>query len=232
MHLFYHPDIVNQHQSLSEEESKHGLKVLRLKPGDFIHVIDGIGGIYKCRITSTTKRCEYQIIEKSFQAEKPYALHIAISPTKNQDRIEWFVEKAIEIGVDKISFMITENSEKSKLRMERINRKAISAIKQSGNLWLPKFQPEISFQQLIDMSNERVKCIAYVNNNHQLHFKELIAQTSALILIGPEGDFTKEEINLAVTKGYHPVSLGKNRLRTETAGIIACHTFNLFYEQP
>lgn len=231
MHLFYQPGIIQQNHFLSDEESKHGLKVLRLKPGDFIHVIDGIGGIYKCRITSTTKRCEFQIIEKSFQAEKSHSLHIAISPTKNQDRIEWFVEKATEIGVDTISFMLTQNSEKTRLRMDRINKKAISAIKQSGNLWLPKFQSEISFPNLIDISNEEVRCIAYVDKDHQSHFKDIIIKsTSTIVLIGPEGDFSKDEIKQAIAKGFQPVSLGKNRLRTETAGLIACHTFNLINE--
>lgn len=229
MHRFYEPDIMNGAAFLNEEESHHAIKALRLREGDLINVLDGKGTICRCRIIKTTKRCEFEILSHETVSKRPFSVHIAIAPTKNQDRIEWFIEKATEIGIEQVSFVITKNTEKIRLRKERLIKKAVSAMKQSLNLWLPEINDELRFADFIRKYGEdENKFMAWLDENQQLHLIDAVpAGQSALALIGPEGDFAHEEVSMAVESGYKIVSLGPNRLRTETAGIVACHILNL-----
>jgi 16S rRNA (uracil1498-N3)-methyltransferase len=229
MHHFYEPDIHRGSNFLNDEESKHALKVLRLREGDLIKVMDGKGSIYQCRITKLGKNCEYIILDQKVAKLNPILIHIAIAPTKNPERMEWFIEKATEIGIDKISFIITKNTERNRIKRERMLKKAVGAMKQSMNLWLPEINEETAFFEFIGRhSDENDKFIAYIDENHRSHLKDSAPKGHpSLVLIGPEGDFTKEEIKFALDNGFTPVSLGSSRLRTETAGIVACHTLNM-----
>ena len=229
MQLFFQPDIVSGSLFLDEEESRHCVKVLRKREGDEINIIDGRGGIYLATIEQAhPKKCTFTIKETTIDIRRPYHIHIAIAPTKNADRIEWFVEKAIEFGVNKITFLDCDNSERVKVNIERLQKKAISAMKQSLNLWLPRLMPVQDFANVCETSEADQKFIAYVDDAIPSHLKVAAApEKRYLILIGPEGDFSGREIEIAVGKGFVPVSLGKSRLRTETAGLAACHIFNL-----
>lgn len=228
MNLFYEPEIRNGRHFLNEEESRHALKALRLKTGDMLHVIDGKGGRYFCKIVNDKKNCEYEVLEQSHKDSRPFSVHIAIAPTKNQDRMEWFVEKAVETGVEKITFLFTKNSERTRLRMERIRKKAVEAMKQSQNLWLPDIVEEGDFESFLEKKGERQRFIAYVDETHTNTLKDAARMGGDyLALIGPEGDFTREEIELAIKNHFIPVSLGPSRLRTETAGLAVCFTLNL-----
>ncbi|MDN5203210.1 16S rRNA (uracil(1498)-N(3))-methyltransferase [Fulvivirgaceae bacterium BMA10] len=230
MHLFYQPDIIQGSHFLNEEESRHCVKVMRHKIGDIIKVIDGKGGSFTAQITKADyRKCEFEIIEQSKSPEKRFNIHIGIAPTKNMDRLEWFVEKCVEIGIDEISFIQCQQSERKHLKLDRLERKAISAMKQSTNNQFPKLYDLMSFQQFIENnSNPDQKFIAYVDELIPEHLYNLAERNQRyLVLIGPEGDFSKEEISMAKTNDFVPVSLGKSRLRTETAGIVACHILNL-----
>jgi 16S rRNA (uracil1498-N3)-methyltransferase len=228
MHIFYSPDILSEYFTLSEEESKHCIRVLRLKQNDCIHLIDGRGGFYTAKIIDENpKKCKVEITEsqKEFK-KKNFRLHIAICPTKNIERFEWFVEKATEIGIDEITPMITEHSERKTINTERIRKVIVAACKQSVNAYFPVLNNITKFRDIIKNSDlPTSKFIACYSENH---LKDIyIPMTDSLILIGPEGDFSKEEIELANGRGFVNANLGINRLRTETAGIVACHTVNL-----
>lgn len=214
---------------LDEEESLHAKKVLRLKSGTVIQLTDGLGKIYEARLTNTESRnCEFSILKSEQVQPRNYKIHIAIAPTKNADRIEWFVEKAVELGIDKISFLQCKNSERKSINLERVEKKAVSAMKQSGQVYLPAIQEIRPFQQIITESDEVGKFIGFVDAQNPLLLKSLAKpSTSYLVLIGPEGDFSPEEMQTALQTGFVKVSLGANRLRTETAGIAACHILNL-----
>lgn len=236
MNIFYQPElpIVTE---LPEEEAKHCLKVLRHQPGDIIHITDGKGNLYSAKLThQNNKKATFEILEQ-LQEGKPkgYGIHIAIAPTKNSDRLEWFLEKAIEFGIDKISLLQCRNSERTKTNLERLEKKAVSAMKQSLNLHMPQLQDLTPFKKFVDQRQETKaedQCfIAYVDFNIPLHLKEAArAGKNIVVLIGPEGDFAPEEIEQATKAGFAPISLGKSRLRTETAGIAACHILNLINE--
>lgn len=231
MHLFYTPNISGTEYILNEEESKHCVKVLRLKQNDIIYLVDGNGGFYKAAISSISgKQCHLKIIE-TYKAygKRNYRLHVAIAPTKNIDRIEWFVEKATEIGIDEITPIICQRSERKIIKTERLEKIAIAAIKQSVKAYLPKINETLSFIDFIKRQNTTLKCIAHCLPENKQNLKSIIKSSNdILILIGPEGDFTSQEIELALKHNYIPVSLGESRLRTETAGITACVTVNLF----
>lgn len=214
---------------LDEEESMHTKKVLRLKSGTVIQLTDGLGKIYEARLTNTDGRnCEFSILKSEQVPSRNYKIHIAIAPTKNADRIEWFVEKAVELGIDKISFLLCKNSERKSINLERVEKKAISAMKQSGQAYLPEIVEIRPFQQVIAESNEAGKFIGYVDEQNPLLLKNAaIPSGSYLVMIGPEGDFSSEEMKTALQQGFVKISLGQNRLRTETAGIAACHILNL-----
>lgn len=228
MNLFYQPDLPAGTLHLDEDESRHAVKVLRLEAGDLLNVTDGKGVLYTCRITKAdSKKCDFDLISKIEQRKKDYFIHIAIAPTKNADRIEWFVEKAVEFGVDQISFVLCQTSERKNINNERIQKVAISAMKQSQQNTLPLLTPLLPFRQLMSDPSDQ-KFIAYVDqDNPDLLKNKATKGNNCLVLIGPEGDFSKEELVLAFQNDFTKVSLGPNRLRTETAGLAACHILNL-----
>lgn len=228
MILFYQPQLP-EITNLDLEESKHCVKVLRKQNGDIIHLIDGKGSFYEVKITDANhKKCTFEIISTSTENKHPFKRHIAISPTKNLDRMEWFVEKAVELGIDEISFINCYHSERKVLKLDRLEKKAVSAMKQSGKATLPILNEMLAFEEILKIENKGVKCLAYVDFENPIHFKEkLHSNQNAFILIGPEGDFSKMEVDAAKTSGFEIVSLGKSRLRTETAGIAAVHLMNL-----
>ena len=229
MSLFYQPEVSGGAHFLDEEESRHCIKVLRHKAGDIIKVQDGSGNIFSVQITSAhPKKCEFEVLDAEFQPLPPHHIHIAIAPTKNLDRIEWFVEKVVEIGVQEISFISCKNSERKVLKLDRLERKALSAMKQSQHLYLPKLNELKPFNDFIAKVSEANKYIAYVDFNNSVKLsRSAEAGNDYCVLIGPEGDFSSEELEMALKNGFKKVSLGNSRLRTETAGMVACHTLNM-----
>ena len=229
MNIFYSPDITGDYHLLSEQESKHLSKVLRLKAGDAIRMVDGKGNLYEGVISKITSHgCQVKIMKKlSDYGKRGYYLHIAVAPTKNIDRIEWFVEKATEIGVDEITPILCEHSERKVIKAERIERIMISAMKQSGSAWLPKFNEIISFQELVSLPFSGEKFIAHCYEQEKTPLMEATTSNKNLIIIGPEGDFSEKELQYAIEYDFKPVSLGASRLRTETAALVACHTASL-----
>jgi 16S rRNA (uracil1498-N3)-methyltransferase len=229
MHIFYTPDLHGDEYYLSEEESKHCTKVLRLKQNDCIFLVDGKGGFYKAAISAIVgKKCLLKIQEtqKDFN-KRNYRLHIAIAPTKNIDRIEWFAEKATEIGIDEITPIICHRSERRIIKTDRIEKICISAMKQSLKAYLPKVNEAVAFNDFITTIQAESKFIAHCLPENKQELKALIpSQKDILILIGPEGDFSKQEIELAIKHQFIPVSLGNSRLRTETAALVACTIVN------
>lgn len=229
MNLFYQPLIPEGIHHLDEEESRHCIKVLRKSAGDAIHVTDGKGFFYEAIIAKPDfRKCEFIIQKITPESARNYQVHIAIAPTKNADRIEWFVEKATEIGVDRITLIECENSERTFLKTDRLRKLAVSAMKQSLKATLPAIDDRILFSNFISTVQCEGKFIAYVDNSNPLHLQTAAKREEAsVVLIGPEGDFTSTEIDQAIEKGFRKVSLGKSRLRTETAAIAACHILNL-----
>ena len=233
MHIFYTPDIAGNTYSLDESESKHCIRVLRLVPGDEIVLVDGRGGFFTAEIVDPNhKRCSVKVIKSELNfGKRRFQVHIAIAPTKNIDRIEWFLEKATEIGISHITPLLCRFSERKDIKTERLEKVMVSAMKQSLKAYLPLIDPLTKFNDFISKPFEGQKFIAHCDEQHRdLLKKILLPNQNYLILIGPEGDFSSEEINMAIKAGFHPVSLGDSRLRTETAGVVACHTFNLLNE--
>lgn len=229
MHLFYCPDINGTPYSLSEEESKHCVRVLRLKPGDSIRITDGKGNMYACRIIDDhPKHCSVEIVSSEhIRSRGPNRLHIAIAPTKSIERFEWFLEKATEIGIDVVTPLFCKHSERTTLKLPRLEKVIISAMKQSVKSWLPQLNDPQEFTSFISNPFTGQKLIAWCETGKEQYLKELAEEnTDTLILIGPEGDFSGEEVSLAIAKGFVPVSLGSSRLRTETAGLVACCLIN------
>lgn len=230
MHLFYTPEITDSTHELDEEESRHCIKVLRLKEGETVHLTDGKGHLYQCRIARPDpKKCKI-IIEKLLPSsrDKSWHLHLGMAPTKNIDRFEWFVEKATEIGVDEITPVICDHSERKFLKTTRLEKVIISALKQSLRIYKPRLNEPVSFCEMITRPFSNQKFIACCETGQEQGLMRNYRKGSdALILIGPEGDFSAAEIEKARSNGFIPISLGKNRLRTETAGIVACHTINM-----
>ena len=229
MSLFYAP-YIETNPVLPEEESEHAIRVLRLIEGNEIHITDGKGFFYRAIITRAhPKHCEVDIIETCPQTPvQPFQIHIAAAPTKQIDRMEWFVEKAAEIGIDAITFLHCRYSERHEINTARIEKKLISAMKQSQKATRPQLTDMTAFRDFIDKPFDGSRFIAHCAEGEK-HFLKQIYQVgeNALILIGPEGDFSKEEISLAIEHGFQPVSLGQSRLRTETAALVACHTIHL-----
>jgi 16S rRNA (uracil1498-N3)-methyltransferase len=220
--------IQNNVAILNEDESLHCVKVLRHKVGDIIQVIDGNGTRAIGKIEAAhAKQCAVSLIEKEVVKQtRKYKLHIAIAPTKNIERIEWFVEKAVEIGIDEISFIKCKNSERTVIKDDRLKKVAEAAVKQSQQAYIPKINPLIDFKEFIKKNISDVKLIAHCEKESKHHIKQFITTTKTFtVLIGPEGDFTKDEIALALSLNYVPVALGDSRLRTETAGLFACGAF-------
>lgn len=229
MQLFYQSEIPRGVHFLDPEESRHCIKVLRKREGDEIHVVDGVGATYVVVITEADpKKCTFTIQHVTQRERRDYTIHIAIAPTKNADRMEWFLEKAIEIGVDSITFLECEHSERAKINHERLTKKAVSAMKQSLRSSLPAINVLQTFPLFVETVHADQKFIAYVDNSQPNHLKDQIkANKNYVILIGPEGDFSQSEINLAFKNGFKAASLGTSRLRTETAGMAASLIFNL-----
>lgn len=228
MHIFYTPDI-SQNPELPEEEARHCLRVLRLVQGDEITLTDGKGNFYKAEIsTATAKHCSVAIKETIPQPPlwKGH-LHIAMAPTKNMDRTEWFVEKATEIGIDELTFLNCRFSERKTIKTDRIEKIMVSAIKQSMKARLPVINGMVPFDAFIRKELGRQKYIAHCYKTDKVLLKDsLCPGQDALVLIGPEGDFSEEEVAHATGNGFIPVSLGESRLRTETAALVACLTMN------
>jgi 16S rRNA (uracil1498-N3)-methyltransferase len=215
MHIFYTPDITSSSYSLNEEESKHCVRVLRLGIGSIIYLVDGKGG--------------FNILEAKQEFNKRnHYLHIAVGPTKNIDRLEWFLEKATELGIDEITPIITDRSERKVVKDDRLNKVITSAVKQSIKAYHPKLNEAITFSNFMKEEFEGDKLIAHcLNDDHKKYISELVKPHGRyLILIGPEGDFTDTEINQALNKGFKPITLGDNRLRTETAALSVCFEVN------
>ncbi len=231
MQYFYQPEIENDIHQLEDEEFQHCVKVLRNGIGDRIGIFDGRGGKYEVEITNITKRsCDFRVIQVEQITKKPFYNHIAIAPTKNSDRIEWFVEKACELGVDEISFILTKNCERTKMKTDRLIKKAVSALKQSKSGFLTKINELEKVELFVKSADADQKFIGYVADGLPYLPKEIKSASNSLILIGPEGDFAPEEVTLAETYGFQKISLGKSTLRTETAGLIAAHAVNVVNE--
>ncbi len=232
MQLFFSQNISGEKIFLDEEESKHCAKVLRKKAGDAIEVIDGKGNYYRAAVSLADFRKTEAIIQERFSNWNvpDYKLSIAIAPTKNAERFEWFCEKACEIGVYRIIPLLTARTERNTIKPERIRKIFISAVKQSGKALLPELKDAFTFNELINISSEThaQKFIAWCETNREQHLKKRYKPgKDSLLLIGPEGDFTPAETALAQSNGFETVSLGNNRLRTETAGVFACSMVNL-----
>lgn len=229
MNTFYIENI-EQIIKLSLEESKHAIKVLRLKNNDKIRLVNGKGlEAYAKIIDDNHKHCLVQVLEQKEETEQNNKVVIAIAPTKNNNRIEWFLEKAIEIGLTDFIPIICENSERKKFNTQRWEKISISALKQSQRLWKTKIHPPIKLVELIKNYTLDIKTIAYCGNIPKENFTKYVNKNkNQIILIGPEGDFSQKEINLAIKNNYFPITLGKNRLRTETAGVVACSLMCLY----
>lgn len=237
MYLFYTPDIAVSH-CLSEEESAHCVRVLRYDRGDTILLTDGRGTTYTARITNPhPKHCEFEIISSEKQQKShPFHLHIAIAPTKNMERLEWMVEKCTEIGIDEITPLLCRFSERKMLRTDRLEKIILSAAKQSLTPYLPTLHQLTDYEAFMrkfdrDRHTETDKFIAHCYKEDKRLLKDLIVRgRDVLVLIGPEGDFSEKEVQTALAEGFRSVSLGNSRLRTETAGVVACHTAILLNE--
>ncbi len=230
MHIFYTPDITDKFYQLSEEESRHCIKVLRLKENDTIYLIDGKGTLFTAKIIDAHhKHCTVECIEKQIDFGKlDYKLHIALAPTKNIDRTEWFLEKCTEIGIDEFTPLLCEHSERKVIKTARLLKVITSAVKQSLKAFHPKLNELTKFNELITAPFEGDKYIAHCYEGEKPHLKTLCrAKSKCLILIGPEGDFSPQEVELAKANGFKEISLGNSRLRTETAGVVACNIVSL-----
>jgi 16S rRNA (uracil1498-N3)-methyltransferase len=231
MQLFYTPDIdpSSADYFLNEEESKHCTRVLRLQNGSAVYLVDGRGGLYNATITEASpKRTVLQInsVQSAFNKRNHY-LHIAVAPTKNIERVEWFLEKAAEIGIDEISLVICQRSERKDVKTDRLNKIITSAIKQSIKAYHPVLNGPVNYSRLLAEPFEGQKFIAHCEKSEKTNLRDgLIAGGKYLILVGPEGDFTTGEINEALHSGFKAITLGQSRLRTETAALEACFEVN------
>jgi len=230
MEVYYQPDILSGTHELSVEESKHCIKVLRHERGDTIHVADGRGTLFEVRIGEPNpKKCTFKIVRHKRKPEKTFRISIAIAPTKSIDRIEWFVEKVVELGIDEINFYFGKHSERKKLNMERIHKKAVVAMKQSEQYILPEIKLYNDFKECLEAAGSiEQKFIAHVDRTNEYHLMDVAEKGKKYtVFIGPEGDFSEEELRQSFHAGFTKVSLGENRLRTETAGLAACHILTL-----
>jgi 16S rRNA (uracil1498-N3)-methyltransferase len=228
MQLFYNATINEASESFSfdREESKHIIKVLRKKDGDILFVTNGLGFLFKTKIIlASDSKCTVQIVSYELAAPTQFRLHLVVAPTKMNDRYEWFLEKATEIGVQEITPIICDRSERKVINPERFEKIILSAMKQSNELYLPKLNPAISFKEFVNQKKEGLQLIAHCEETDKKTLKTVLQpNTDVTILIGPEGDFSEKEIALALEHNFIPVSLGNTRLRTETAAVVACHS--------
>ena len=233
MHLFYTPNI--NELFLDKEESKHCIKVLRLKESDKIILIDGKGGFARAEISyAHEKQTRYKVLKTIINyLPLPYYLHIAVAPTKNINRFEWFIEKATEIGVSEITPIISENSERKIIKTERIHKIIVSSCKQSQKAFFPVLNEAVSFSSFINNSknSKNLKLIAHCDESERIGLDSVKINDNITIVIGPEGDFTGTEINLAIQNEFIPVTFGNSRLRTETAAIFACAAISIMHKK-
>ena len=231
MQLFYSTDISDGKIELSQAESHHCVKVLRKSINDIIMVIDGVGNLYTTKLIDlNSEKNILEIIEtQKYYGKRENYLHIAIAPTKSMDRLEWFLEKAVEIGIDEITFIECKNSERTKIKMERCEKVILSATKQSLKAFLPTLNPLVKFNQFINENHfEMAKSIGYLGSEKSAFLSDYHDdKQSHLVCIGPEGDFLPTEVQMAIKKGFQCISLGDSRLRTETAGVVASTLINL-----
>ncbi len=230
MQLFYNPYISKTATEVNfdKEESRHIVKVLRMKEGDSFKITNGKGSFFDAEILhANPKACLVKILSEEVQQPLPYQLHLAVAPTKLNDRYEWFLEKATEIGITEITPIICDHSERKTIKPERYEKILQSAMKQSLKAYLPILNEAIAFKDFIDSVNtsEGLNCIAHCEETDKKSLKSILLQNKKVtVLIGPEGDFSSEEITLAKNASFIPVTLGESRLRTETAAIVACHS--------
>ena len=230
MHHFFSQYIVNNVVELSEDESRHCTKVMRLKVGDEMFVFDGKGKQLRCRITETKKIVLAEVLEVVVDEAAPqFELTLAISPTKSPDRMEWMMEKLVEIGVTRLVFIKTEKGERSRINEKRLWKKAVSAMKQSGNLWLPDIRTEVKFNDFLSTDVSEAKYIAHCFDKDKAQVDGAESPKSVTVCIGPEGDFSESEVRAAEAAKFVPLSLGLPRYRTETAAIVASTLFNHYY---
>ena len=235
MQLFYNPTIDEQTTTFyfDKEESKHIIKVLRKKDGDILFVTNGLGVLFECEITlASDNKCTVKINSFEKKETPKLHLHLAVAPTKMNDRYEWFLEKATEIGIQEITPIICDRSERKAINKERFDKIILSALKQSNELYLPKLNEAISFKEFVKQQNKGLQLIAHCEETDKKTLKSILkANEDITLLIGPEGDFSVKEITLALENNFIPVSLGNTRLRTETAAIVACHSVAFFNEE-
>lgn len=230
MQLFYQSELDLSNPALPPDESRHCVQVLRRQVGDAITVVDGRGTYYEAVITeANAKRCSFAVEQTRREPVRPFRVHLAVAPTKNLDRTEWLVEKLVEVGVDQLSFIKCAHSERQVLKTERLMKKAVAAMKQAGRATLPVLDDLQPFATILTSpSQEEQRFIAYVNFSNPTSLKQAAQpRGSYVVLIGPEGGFSEAEVNQAKQAGFHGVSLGDYRLRTETAGLVAGITLNL-----
>ena len=233
MQLFYQPEIDLARPALPPDESRHCVQVLRRQAGDAITVVDGRGTYYEAVITEpSTKRCGFAVHQTRREAARPFRVHLAVAPTKNLDRMEWLIEKLVEVGMDQFSFIRCDHSERSVLKTERLVKKAVAAMKQAGRATLPVIDELQPFAAFLKSPAEQHRFIAYVDFDNPILLKQAAQPVgSYVVLVGPEGGFSQTEVDLARQAGYRGVSLGDYRLRTETAGLVAGLTLNLINER-
>jgi 16S rRNA (uracil1498-N3)-methyltransferase len=226
--MFYNPDITAQTSSFffNKEESKHIIKVNRKTEGDIVNVTNGRGVFFVTEITlASDSKCTVKVINSFVDDAPKYKLHLAVAPTKMNERFEWFLEKATEIGITEITPIICDHSVRKIINKERFEKIILAAMKQSNQYYLPKINDAISFSNFMDLNDSSQKFIAHCEEDDKKLLKNEVKLNSDItILIGPEGDFSTKEIDLALQKKYTPISLGTTRLRTETAAVVACHT--------
>ena len=236
MQLFYNPNITTETKQITfnKEESRHIVRVLRKKEGDILHITNGNGFLFFVEISiANDKKCLAKIIKQEEKTNnRDYYLHVVIAPTKNNDRLEWFLEKATEIGIDEITPIICDNSERKVVKIERLSKIIQSAMKQSLQFTLPKLNYPIKFSEFIKQNFTEEIFIAHCEENIKKQFLKSIASKNSkyTVLIGPEGDFSKKEIEKSLTSNFIPISLGKNRLRTETAGLNVVQSISFMHQ--
>jgi 16S rRNA (uracil1498-N3)-methyltransferase len=235
MNIFYTPDISSHNYTLTETESKHCIRVLRHKQGDLLILVDGAGNWYEAQIIDPNpKHCQVQVIKEIREYQKrDFYLHIAIAPTKNNDRFEWFLEKATEFGIDEITPLLCEHSERKQIKHERLEKVIVSAMKQTLKAFLQRLNNLTNFDTFLNENEYISKYIAHCDENApREHLFNLVKPVEkVLVLIGPEGDFSPSEIEKAAQKGFRQITLGSSRLRTETAGVAATQIVNLVNEK-
>ena len=234
MNLFYSPHIDGQFFELDEKESKHSVRVLRLTVGDRVILVDGRGGWYEAVIEDDhPKRCRLKIQSHTTDYQPlSYGLHLAVSPTKNMDRFEWFLEKSTEIGITEVTPLLCHRTERKQVKMERLERILISAMKQSLKAYKPTLHEPANLMAFISMDHRGTKGITHCHPTHRKGVSELKRSDRYTLLVGPEGDFTEEEIGLALKAGFEPFHLGQSRLRTETAAVYLSAAIQLLHTNP